>query len=534
MTRKAKNPQQDVVADVQSQSGQAEALAQIAGQHRLSDPRTNPATRRHADKLRDEQQRRALDAEHARMLRRHRVTDQRAADAERALEAVQAAREAASPARSVLALHTGSRWYGRLSLAASLVLAAGSAMGVEDTAQALNAPVGSGWIAEVGLTGLATAAISYRAHLARHRGPLESGSWQSKTLWALMTVPLLVSVACNLGTLNLIGAACAIGATAFALLSCVVADRSAAAMQARAAEVTDTDAADLHATAMGDDLFTPVPVLADPEPHEDDEDQDDEDQWPTAAQHTAQDPDAPETSTDNGPEASQETADREIAAFVEAVKNAAREAVVEVLSPRPAQRDDTTGNTAEADDDAEEIAAEVAAEVTEGLEQLAAFLDRPDDDPPSGPDPDRPPAADDGGQGAALVPSAEQGIPGRASSAPQGHIEDHIETEQHPGRSAEEPAPEGSARVAAAAQARRDAGAWRRYEVAVVLNRLPHTTNGALAQTLGVSVPTIKRHRRVLREAGWDQMTHQERQALMAELRTQAERASRGQAGGAA
>lgn len=263
MKLRRKNRWPGVVASVEQQTAEAAALAQIAGQRRLTDPRTNPAVRAHADQLRNDQHRRALDAEHSRLVRRHRVEDRRAEHAEETLEAIQQARQTSSPARSVLALHTGKRRYLRLSLAASLALAAGSAMGVEATAEALRAPTGSGYIAEVGLTGLATAAITYRAHLAEHRGELAEGSWQSRVLWVLMTVPLLASVACNLAMLNVVGAFCAIGAAAFSLLSCVIADRSAAAMQARAEEVTTDDEADLRVIAMGDDLFTAVQAEGD-------------------------------------------------------------------------------------------------------------------------------------------------------------------------------------------------------------------------------------------------------------------------------
>src|SRR5690606_8952055 len=154
-----------VVDAVREQTEQAAALAEIDGQDRLADPRLNPATRRRADELRTEQLTRALDAEHSRLLRRHRVADRHAAEAEETLQAIALARQAASPARSVLALHRGKRLYLRLSLAASLTLSAGSAMGVEAAARALNAPTGSGYIAEVGLTGLSTAVILYRAHL---------------------------------------------------------------------------------------------------------------------------------------------------------------------------------------------------------------------------------------------------------------------------------------------------------------------------------------------------------------------------------
>jgi hypothetical protein len=249
-----------VVASVQDQTEQAEALAAIAGQARLADPRTNPATRAHADRLRNDQHLKALDAEHSRLLRRHRVAGRRSEEAERTLEAMALAQRASSPARSVLALHVGKRRRMRLCLAASLVLGVGSALGLEAASQALKAPWGSGYIAEVGLTGLATAAITYRAHLGEHRGELVKGSWQSRALWAGMTVPLLISVACNLATFNAIGAFCAISAAAWSLLACVVADRSSAAMQARAEEVSAEDELEIRRVAVGDDdeLFTPV------------------------------------------------------------------------------------------------------------------------------------------------------------------------------------------------------------------------------------------------------------------------------------
>lgn len=257
--RGKKTAELDAVAAVQEQTAQAAALAQISGQELLSDPRLNPATRSHADRLRVDELVKALDASHSRALRRDRVRDARASEAERTLEAIALADRASSPARSVLALHNGKRAYMRLSVAASLALSAGSAMGVEAAAHRLDAPTGSGYLAEIGLTGLATAAITYRAHLAEHRGELDKGSWQSRALWALMTVPLLISVGCNLATLNAVGAFCAISAVAFSLLSCVIADRSSAAMQDRAAEVDEADAATLRAVAMGEDL-PPVQV----------------------------------------------------------------------------------------------------------------------------------------------------------------------------------------------------------------------------------------------------------------------------------
>ena len=154
-----------VVAQVKSQAAQAEDLAAIPGQDRLADPRLNPAVRAEVDRLRNEQQRSGLRFEHTRVLRRHRVADSRAAEAEVTLEAIALARQTASPARSVLALYQGRRLYRRITLAASVCLAAGSAMGVEAAARALGAHAGTGYIAEIGATGLSTFAIGYYAHL---------------------------------------------------------------------------------------------------------------------------------------------------------------------------------------------------------------------------------------------------------------------------------------------------------------------------------------------------------------------------------
>lgn len=258
-TEKTKKRELDVVAAVQETTAQAASLAGISGQELLSDPRLNPATRPHADRLLIEQQVKALDGDHALRLRRHRVVEARADEAERTLQAIALARRASNPARSVWELHRGRRVWSRLSLAASVVLAAGSAMGVEAAAHALSAPTGTGYISEVGLTGLATAAIAYRAHLAEHQGELKPKSWQQRALRTLMTVPLLISVIANLTQLNALGAACSVGAAAFALLGAVVADRSAAAMQARANEVGEARERELHVVAMGHDLFGDAP-----------------------------------------------------------------------------------------------------------------------------------------------------------------------------------------------------------------------------------------------------------------------------------
>jgi DNA-binding CsgD family transcriptional regulator len=250
---KWKNRRPGVVASVEQQTAEAAALAHITGQGRLADPRTNPAVRAHADRLRDEQHRRALDAEHARLLRRHRVGDRRAEHAERTLEAIQSARSTMSAARSVMALHRGRFRFLAVALAASVSLSVGSAIGVAALARQLGAPSTVGYLAEIGLTGLTTTVILYRSHLAEHGGTVEG--WQARVLWLLMLGPLAASIAANATSTGPVGVFCSIGAAAFSLLSYVISDRSAAALRDRAADVTGDEENELRAIATGEDLF---------------------------------------------------------------------------------------------------------------------------------------------------------------------------------------------------------------------------------------------------------------------------------------
>ena len=247
-----------VVDDVQTQTEQAAALAQIPGQHRLTNPQTNPAVRAHADRLRDDQQRHLLDAEHRRMLRRYRVLDQRAARAEQALEVLLEARQARNPASSVLALHQGRRLYMGLTLGASVALSFGAAMSVAEFAAELGVPRWIGYSAEIGGTGLSTLAISYRAHLARHSGSVSG--WWNRVLWLLTLGPLIASVITTLCGAGPVGVLCSIGSAAFALLGYVVGEASAKALADQADRVTSIDEAELRQIALGEELFTPPAV----------------------------------------------------------------------------------------------------------------------------------------------------------------------------------------------------------------------------------------------------------------------------------
>ena len=455
-----------VVDAVREQTAQAAALAEIDGQHRLADPRLNPATRRRADELRTEQLTRALDAEHARLLRRHRVADRRAAEAERALEALALAREASSPARAVLALHKGRSRYMRISMAASVVLAAGSAMGVEQVAtEVFHAPAGTGYIAEVGLTGLATLAIHYRAHLAEHRGELVKGSWQSNVLWTLMTVPLLLSVTANLAKTNAIGAACALGAAAFSALAWVIADRSAAAMQARAAEVSEADEAELLERAAGEDLFSaPAP---EPSPERDERQDDGQDHADAGTGvRESRGPVVPYRSQDD----SQDYVDAE---------------------DGDSQDDGEAGGEGESSEPLV-VRDPVAVEADRGAAELERWL--ADQEPPeAGAASSAPSPGGDGPHGAAAEATIRPGV---HIDAEQGGRDDRGDgSATGPDR----PDQSRPGRVLPAIEARRAVGASTRQRIVEYLAENPTATVPQIATDLGLSRTTVKRHRQELR-----------------------------------
>lgn len=259
-----------VVATVEERTAAAAHLARIADQDKLADPRTNPEVRPMVDALRNAQQRMLLRAEHGRTERRFRITDRHAADAELTLEAILQARQANSPARSVLALHRGRARFMGAALTASVALSCGSAAGVEALATANGAPELTGYVAEVGMVGLSTMAILYRSHLSQHGW--DGGGWKDTVLWAMAIVPLLASVAANAAGAGPVGVACSIGAAAFGVFSHLIGDASSEALLAKAREVSGEDEAGLRAVAMGDDVFSAPavePVVADePKPLE--------------------------------------------------------------------------------------------------------------------------------------------------------------------------------------------------------------------------------------------------------------------------
>src|SRR5690606_10733020 len=167
--RRNRDATADVVASLQEQVRQAQALASVPEQQLLRDPRLNPATRGVADALEAERLRARLEAEHRSALRAQQERERQAEEAVRAAAAVDAARAATDPALTVLSVVRSRRRFTAICLAASLALSVGSAMGLESAVQRYHpaAPTGIGYIAEVALTGMSTAAIVWSGLLAR-------------------------------------------------------------------------------------------------------------------------------------------------------------------------------------------------------------------------------------------------------------------------------------------------------------------------------------------------------------------------------
>ena len=260
----------DVVAALQEQVRQAQALSAIPEQDLLANPSLNPATRSLADRLQAERLRARLEAEHRRVLRAQRETERRAEEAVRAAAAVDAARAATDPALTVLSVVRSRRRFTVLCLTASLVLSVGSAMGLEAavTRYYPAAPTGIGYIAEVALTGMSTAAIVWSGLLARtgaqFTGPVRAA------LGALVALPLLASVVGSTIGSGPVGAVASLGSAAFSALAWLVATTSATATAAllnqidqRTAPVVDeADENDESSSTVGDALAVVGDALA--------------------------------------------------------------------------------------------------------------------------------------------------------------------------------------------------------------------------------------------------------------------------------
>lgn len=226
--KKSNNP--DVVGSLQEQVRQAQALSAIPEQGLLSNPRLNPATRALADQLQAERLRSALAAEHRRVLRAQRERERQEEETVRAAAAVDQARAATDPALTVLAVVRARRRYTAICMAASIALSVGSAMGLEAavTRYYPDAPTGIGYIAEVALTGLSTAAIVWASLLARAGARLTRPVHAA--LGALVALPLAASVVGSTLGSGPVGAVASLGSAAFAVLAWLVATTSATAV----------------------------------------------------------------------------------------------------------------------------------------------------------------------------------------------------------------------------------------------------------------------------------------------------------------
>src|SRR5690606_21457582 len=173
-------------------------------------------------------------------------------------------------ALTVLSVVRSRRRFTAICLAASLTLSVGSAMGLEAavTRYYPAAPTGIGYIAEVALTGMSTAAIVWSGLLAR-TGARFSGPVRA-ALGALVALPLLVSaVGATLGS-GPVGAVTSLGSAAFAALAWLVATTAATATaallnqidQRTATEVTEVTESNESSSTVGDALAVVGDTLA--------------------------------------------------------------------------------------------------------------------------------------------------------------------------------------------------------------------------------------------------------------------------------
>ncbi|KUP98395.1 hypothetical protein [Thermobifida cellulosilytica] len=262
----------DVVAALQEQVRQAQALASVPEQQLLADPRLNPATRELADALEVERLRARLEAEHRRVLRAQRERERQEDEAVRAAAVVDQARAATDPALTVLSVVRSRRRFTSLCLTASLALSVGSAMGLEAAVGTYypGAPTGIGYLAEVALTGMSTAAIIWSGLLARTGVALSRPV--RVALGTLVALPLLASViGSSLGS-GPVGAVASVGSAAFAALSWLVeisAATATAALLRRIDQRTATEEEEVvlvdepSTTATGDALAVVGDAIAD-------------------------------------------------------------------------------------------------------------------------------------------------------------------------------------------------------------------------------------------------------------------------------
>lgn len=237
----------DVVATLQEQVRQAQALAAVPEQKLLSNPKLNPATRGLSDSLTADRLQTELELEHRRELRRAREQDRKEERAARRAAAIDNAREATSDANIALDMTTRRRRFTLGALGASLLCSVGSAMGVEAAVQAAypGAIDGVGYLAEVGLTGMATMAIAWRGGLAGSKATLDG--LPVPVLNGMIAVPLIASIVASTAGSGPVGAVCSIAAAAFAWMAYLISVTGAEAVtQAVARMDAETDREDIE------------------------------------------------------------------------------------------------------------------------------------------------------------------------------------------------------------------------------------------------------------------------------------------------
>lgn len=217
----------------------AKSLASIPGQELLEDPALNPATRERYDQLTAERLEAALQADHRRKLAEAAEQARQVEESAQVAAIIDQARRATSPARTILDMSRHQRRFGRISLAASLLLSVGSAIGLGAWVDSTGGPMPVGWVAEIGLTGLSTAVIVWRGLLARAGTRIDDRT--GRLFLALMVVPLLVSIVGSyLGT-GPVGVACSLGSALFAGLTYLINTSAADAIKQSITKIDDDD-----------------------------------------------------------------------------------------------------------------------------------------------------------------------------------------------------------------------------------------------------------------------------------------------------
>lgn len=215
----------------------AKSLASIPGQELLEDPALNPATRERYDQLTAERLEASLQADHRRKLAEAKEQARLAEESAQVAAIIDQARRATSPARTILDMSRHQRRFGRISLAASLLLSVGSAIGLGAWVDSTGGPMPVGWVAEIGLTGLSTAVIVWRGLLARAGTRIDDRT--GRLFLALMVVPLLVSIVGSyLGT-GPVGVACSLGSALFAGLTYLINTSAADAIKQSITKIDD-------------------------------------------------------------------------------------------------------------------------------------------------------------------------------------------------------------------------------------------------------------------------------------------------------